>query len=171
MRLILTPRERKCVALIGFLAVVWVCTITVGMLLRGSVGAQAAEPRLPQVQVVTGVKYVWKAPGSGWTMYPHADIARFGVEVDECIQNKERKATIGVDSEDRPPVGRQGTRAWFTFSLDSGFVMSAMDIKVQADAAPLRSDKVLVVMGAWSKGSVAFVERDFDGVARDIRLK
>lgn len=159
------------------------------------VDASAQVPALPAMQTLVGSMVVWKAPGTGWKPYDHKMISRLGVEVDECIQNEALKATVcvkvldarvvgtparsitrlfdkfDVDEEDRPRVLLQGTRASFTFSIDSGIVNDAMDIKVSSDVASGHSGKILMVMGAWESGSNKFSVQKFDAIAAQIRLR
>jgi hypothetical protein len=168
------------------------CMMFGASLLRRHADAQAAPP---PVQTVQGATVTWKLPGVGWTTYEKSNISRFGVDVDDCVQNQAMKATLcvhaldakktgapvnaitalfdkfDVDMEDRPRVLIKGTQASFTFALGEGLVSSALDIKVQADIAPQRRDKVLMVMAAWGAGSVPFTAADIDAIARDIRLK
>jgi hypothetical protein len=151
---------------------------------RNDASAQAAAPS--PLQTLNGTVVTWNAPCEGWKPYDQTTITRLGVDVDECIQNETLKATVcvkvldgkkvggplgavnglfekfHVDPEDRPRIVLNGTRASFSFSMESGIVADAMDIKVTADKVGSRKDKVLMVMGAWTSGAGKFDAKGFD---------
>ncbi len=173
-----------------FSLVLFAAVCVASLVVRSGVAQQASA-----TQVLRGTAVTWRVPGTGWKTYDHAMLRRLGVDADECIQNADLKATLcvkvldvrkavspsnavdtlfrkfGVDPADRPRVDVVGTRASFVFSMESGIVMDAMDIKVTADVAPGRPDRILMVMGAWNTGTSGFSARDFDVVAAQVRLR
>lgn len=172
-------------------------TFLVFATVRGGTAAAQSVPAAapPPFQTLGGTKVVWKAPGTTWEPYDPAMITRLGVDVDECIQSGPDKATIcvkvidakavggplgaitglfekfDVDPEDRPRVAVSRNGASFTFSIDSGIVSDAMDIKVTARLVSGRKGKLLMVMGAWSQGGNGFDERSFDLVVDKTELR